>query len=452
MNRHAFFGVILLGAPLVGCSAMISEEVKGALPDAGPQQAAGDAGEMGGGGGGGNGGGGAAGGMGGSGGGGLITGGPAVGALGVFEPVLKWPVSTHPIDGEALLADPARVGDFYFFYQEATPTAHERHVLKSTDFGNTWAGVEKTVVLGNAWGNAIDPNPHRDPNTPPTMYAPAGFQNNGLWKSTDGAVTWVDLFANHHDGVMPKTGGGTVTFPADKVGGHVDFYQVHILPDDPPNHILVTYHYGAEGQPTPVGESKDGGQSWEIHLIPWGGSHYVYGLDANTWLLISGDGSNGGIYRTTTAGRVNGQISAAAWTLVDPMEHMHGAFTPWFDSANHALYFAGTRGIKRSTDGGASWTTVSANTASTLVATKDFIYAQTLYSSNIQRASRADPTQWKPFPVPNTPEWWGGVPPFAAASAFDGQHWVIVQANRGQYNNNQLPLVRNGELWRFIEP
>src|SRR4029079_9842815 len=107
---------------------------------------------------------------------------------------------------------------------------------------------------------------------------------------------WTNLFAGASNGVVPKTGGGTTTFPPDKNSGHTDFYQIRILPDDPPNHILVTYHYAAGGQMTPLGESKDGGASWEVHYLPAGDSHYAIGIDPLPWLVICAEGTVGGRY------------------------------------------------------------------------------------------------------------------------------------------------------------
>lgn len=270
---------------------------------------------------------------------GTATSKPAEEKIGVWTRMLNWPRDAEPMSGEGLVVDPVRPSDFYFFYETGTPNAQgDRHVMKSTDFGATWQRIEKTKSKGNAWGVAIDPNRHRNPSTPPTMYTPAGYGDLGVWKSTDGGVTWVNLFAKCVNGEMPRKGGGTVTFPPDKNRIHVDFYQIHILPDNPPNHILVTYHYGANGKQA-LGESTDGGKTWEVHNVPFGESHYVYGLDAKTWVLIPGQGSMAGVYRTTTAGRVNGEISEAAWTKVAPFQHGHGFFTPWVDPRNGDIYF-----------------------------------------------------------------------------------------------------------------
>ena len=64
---------------------------------------------------------------------------------------------------------------------------------KSVDYGDTWTITNSTTMNGNPWGVTIDPNPNRDPNTPATIYSPAGYGSLGAWKSTDGAVTWTRL-------------------------------------------------------------------------------------------------------------------------------------------------------------------------------------------------------------------------------------------------------------------
>jgi hypothetical protein len=369
------------------------------------------------------------------------------GVPGVWEPVLSWPRDTKPIGGEALVVDPVRNSDFYFFYEADTPNAGGmRHVLKSTDYGATWERVDKTESRGNAWGVAIDPNPLRDADTPPTLYTPAGYGDLGVWKSTDGGVNWVNLFAG--GGTVPKKGGGTVTFPPDKNGGNLDFYQVHVLPDDPPNHILVTYHYGTDGTQA-LGESTDGGQTWEVHNVPWGDSHYVYAVDATTWILVAGWGGPG-TYRTTTAGRnANGQISESAWTKVDDMTHSHGSFTPWYDAANQHLYFPcegvfPLQGIRRTSDGGATWDNVYETTpVGMLVGTKDWLYAGRLGSATILRSAVAATLELSPMrPVEG---FLGNVPPYGVASSFDGERWVILAAT---YMRDDA----NGEIWRYVEP
>jgi hypothetical protein len=378
---------------------------------------------------------------------------PATGQVGVWTPMLGWPLATQPISGDALVRDPVRPGDFYFFYEVGTPNGGgATHVLESTDYGATWTQVDTSSFMGNPWGVAIDPNPGRDPGQPPTMYSPAGYGQGGVWKSTDGGATWVDLF---HDGtgVVPTPGGGTTTFPPDKNGAHTDFYQVHILPDDPPNHILVTYHYGTPGAQA-LGESTDGGATWVVHNVPWGDSHYVYAIDPQTWVLISGWGGPG-TYRTTTAGRLNGTISQSAWTQVSTFTHQHGSFTPWFDAANGDLYFPGNgvfpiQGVQKSHDGGATWASIySASGVGALVATKKTLYATDLGGGVLSAPLTATSTLAAAMPPVTLA--WGGPPPYGAASSFDGQHSIVVVASYAVSVNNG-PVTANGDVWRYIEP
>jgi len=379
-----------------------------------------------------------------------IDAGTVDGTPGVWTRLLNWPLATMLISGEGLVVDPVRPSDFYFFYETGTPNAGgDRHVLKTTDYGTTWTRIEKTASKGNAWGVAIDPNPNRDPNTPPTMYTPAGYGDLGMWKSVDGGVTWKNLIPS--SGVVTKPGGGTATFPPDKNGGHIDFYQAHILPDNPPNHVLVTYHYGT-GALQALGETTDGGATWEVHNVPWGDSHYVYATDPNTWILVAGR-SGPGTYRTTTAGRVNGVISEAAWTQVNNFTHSHGSFTPFIDKKNDVLYFPGendfpVQGVRRSADHGATWVSIyDKSPVGMLIGTGSHMYASWLGGNSVLSGAIGDtPNFMSSMPAGFT----GSVPPYGAATSFDGHHWVAIVAQYLTSQNNMA--TGNGELWRYIEP
>lgn len=335
---------------------------------------------------------------------------------------------------QTVLVDPVRPSDFYAFVSAADtePTA----VLKSTDFGVTWRNVNTTAELhGIPWGAAIDPNPNRRKETPPTLYAPAGFGAQGVWKSVDGGVTWSNLLH------------GSTVFDAYKPYWGVDAYQIGIAPDDPPNHILFTYHYGfkstgggPQGADGGFGESTDGGRSWVVHPPPAGigNSHYLILLSSTTWLAVAQPGSGAhGIWRTRTAGRIGGKVNAGAWERVDAQEHVHGAFQHYVDRKTGALYVPGMQGLRVTRDQGTTWTTLRAKISSSLAATGDYLYMNSLHGPDLVRASRNDPATWVGYA--ETPSAMMGSSPYGVATAYDGQRWVIVLGGQ-----------RSG-LWRYVE-
>lgn len=353
---------------------------------------------------------------------------------------ITWTNVSPVAKGNGLVADPAISGTFYLFYQIGADNTDESRVQVTTDFGDTWTEIEGSALNGNAWGVAIDPNRDRcvgrDPCPPPTLYRPAGYGFNnpdgtalGLWKSSDGGHTWANLFHDYTDGELPAPGGGTVTIPPDSNGGTMDFYGAHILPDDPPDHVLVTYHYGS-GQ---LLETTDGGATWEVHSVPWGTSHYAFGFTADTWIVIPQQfDAPGAIYRTTTAGRLQGVITPDAWQQVDTSLHCHGGFTPWIDPTDCSVAIAGSEGVKRTYDQGATWEQIAGgNNGCTIAGSPDLWFVSGLFTTYAQRI---DVREAPPVAVPydHAPDW-QGVPPFGAASAWNeatGQ-WVILVTQYG---------------------
>jgi hypothetical protein len=352
---------------------------------------------------------------------------------------LNIPMVTFASDAggaQTVVVDPVRPSDFYAF---VTPgDGATTLVLKSTDFGLNWKDVNATADLrGVPWGAAIDPNPKRDPETPPSLFCPAGFGSYGMWKSIDGGATWTNMFEND------------TAFTPYSPYGNVDGYQVVVLPDDPPNHLIITYHYGFKGAAEPqasdggLGESKDGGKTWEVHAPPagFGNSHYLMAMDEQTWLVIAQYNDNkNGVWKTSTAGRVGGKIDPAAWKRVDDHEHAHGSFQHYLDPRSGALYVPGYHGVKRSTDKGDTWEWVDENTGytSSVIGTENYLYSNYRDGPTLRRASRSDGTDWAAYAA--EPEGMRGAPPYGNAASFDGQHWILVQGGH------------QSGLWRYVEP
>lgn len=337
---------------------------------------------------------------------------------------------------QTVVVDPVRPSDFYAFVSPADNKT--TYVFKSTDFGLNWKDVNTTAALqGTPWGAAIDPNPQRDPETPPTLFCPAGFGAYGMWKSVDGGKTWTDMFVNDK------------AFAPYSPFGNVDAYQAIVLPDNPPNHLLVTYHYGFKGagdvqtNDGGIGESTDGGKTWVVHAPPagFGNSHYIMPFDSQTWLTIAqrNDGKNG-IWKTSTAGRVGGKIDPAAWKKVDTHEHAHGSFQHYLDPKSGVLYVPGFNGVRRTTDKGDTWDWAEQNSGytSSVIGTENYLYSNYRDGPQLRRATRSSGTDWAKYA--DEPEGMLGAPPYGNAASFDGQHWILVLGGH-----------KSG-LWRYVEP
>lgn len=336
---------------------------------------------------------------------------------------------------EGLLNDPARPSDFYF---NAGEQGRVNRWWKSTDYGKTWEVINDFSYSGRAWGATIDPNPDRDPETPPTIWSPAGYGDMGAWKSVDGGYTW------------QQSEAAKAAFAPYNPSGATDLYHIQILPDDPPNHVLATYHYGFKDNGSGgFGETWDGGETWVVHqpASGMGTSHYVIPVSGTTWVVISQE-EGPGMWRTTTAGRVggtaeqkfrDGTISPEAWTQVDPHSHFHGSHQSIF--VDGAWYVPGITSMKKSTDDGATWQfVVQQFNISEVTATENYFYGSWGNAPSLSRAPRSDESNWQYIDTPS--EMGNGTSPYAMSSGRDpesGQWFVLL----GSYNTG---------LWRYVEP
>ncbi len=325
-----------------------------------------------------------------------------------------------------VVADPARPADLYAF------TCFQG-VWKSIDFGVTWAKINigvggASLDQGKLWTAAIDPNAQRDPSSPPTLWTATGDSAAGVWKSTDGGISWTAHAVNNATAMQAS---GNSYFGND----------VYALDVDPGNslHLIAGFH----GYPG-ISESIDGGATWSTISVPAGIGASVYpffvhtgdaATTSATWLTqAQWDSNTNGIWRTENAG--------ATWThAASALEHKHGS-TQFFQPGNGVVYAPSVNpnGIFRSDDSGMTWTQVSTSLANAVFGTPNTIYSMDSFASsgsydpNIQR-SPSGGNQWTAMTV--VPSMGNGTK--HAAVTFDGAHYVVVSGNW------------LGGIWRHVE-
>jgi hypothetical protein len=315
--------------------------------------------------------------------------------------------------------DPVRPSDAYFH-------CDSRGVWKSTDFGATWkkasTGTNSSLLAtGRAWGGAIDPNPNRNPSTPPTLYVTEGYGSNGLWKSTDGGTNWADTWLNNI-----YTSDGATNIYSD-VGRDVCFVM---FPDPNNSNLMLStpHSYWGSGGYNGIYKSTNAGATWNFVKVPFAFSAHgdvLQSLDANTWIVC--DGYPSVLYRTADAG--------VTWNKVSDL----GLYPIRICKVGNAIYSMGS-GVYKSTDVGATWKQLT-NTwkTTTVVAT-----ATTLYTTNadandgtagLRHASLANDNAWTNDPSPQGMR--GG---FDMDVTFDGKNYILLG---GMWETG---------IWRYIEP
>jgi hypothetical protein len=317
-----------------------------------------------------------------------------------------------------VLIDPARASDFYAL------TTHQG-VWKSTNYGQTWTGPINTgangslLKAGKQWCGAIA---NASSATPPTIWTCNGNGQAGVWKSTDGGVSWTNY----------------QTLPAAL---KQDIYSLVVDPYDA-NHLLTGFH-----EVPGVASSSDGGKTWSNvtgNLNASGISFYPFFIDtgnaattATTWIAVpEGTGGMVGTWRTTNGG--------AQWAQVEKVEHPHGSCQ--ISQVNGVIYLAGQYGSKgsgayRSTDFGATWTYDKQPGYQAGVAWQS---PKNVYS--MIGFPQTAPS-WESTTQPGTGTWAGATTPAGMtagpktiATGFDGTNYIFVGGMWG------------AGLWRYVEP
>ncbi len=228
------------------------------------------------------------------------------------------------------------------------------------------------------WAMAIDPT------DADVVYTAAGYGClQGLWKSTNGGVTWRQMFSEALIKRSTNDIGSIEIDPADHL------------------HILIGTHGPWTGTPGAAGvwESRDGGDTWTLHPLPQAAgsaNHYAVFLDARTWIVITQDF---GIWRSADAG--------GAWNKVSSFTKPHGGSSLYRTKAG-IFYLGGNNRILRSEDFGATWSDAGAPTNRDgymgLVGDGNYIYSassntgtSTVGPVSYYISSESDGLNWKPY-------------------------------------------------------
>jgi hypothetical protein len=320
-----------------------------------------------------------------------------------------------------VVVDPARSSDLYTF------TCHQG-LWASKDYGSTWTGPINTgangaMLDGKQWCGAIA---NSDSSKPPTLWTCNGNSTPGVWKSTDGGVSWTNYQT------LPSNLGQ-------------DIYSLIVDPYDA-NHLLTGFHEKAG-----VAESMDGGETWKDvsnNLDSSGISYYPFFVDTGdavgthkTWLAIpEATGGQVGTWRTNDEG--------STWARVESNEHDHGGAQIF--QANQVVYMAGVYGsggwgVHQSTDLGATWTypTQPSTNESAVWGTPKHVYTLNAWAC---MGACATPS-FEVADLPGAATWTAVATPSGlgngakrVAATYDGAHYVFVGG------------MWDAGIWRYVEP
>jgi cysteine-rich repeat protein len=181
-------------------------------------------------------------------------------------------------------------------------------VFKSTNGGTNWSAASSGLTTTDIYALAIDPS------SPQTLYA--GSYGGGVFKSTNGALTWV---------------------PAN--GGYYNDY-VYALAIDPTAPQTVYAGISAFG----VRKSTNGGVSWS-----GGGfldSAHALAMDPTAPQTVY-VGANAGVWKSTNGATSYSQMNVGLSSFF--------VSTVAIDPANSQTFYEGDNVVRKSTNGGASW-------------------------------------------------------------------------------------------------
>jgi photosystem II stability/assembly factor-like uncharacterized protein len=261
-------------------------------------------------------------------------------------------------------------------------------VFKTVDGGAHWAAANEGLSGGGSvpvtrplYVSALAV----DPQTPSTLFV--GLDEGGLFKSTDGAVTWHRLefnavtsiaidphspsivYVNTDAGIFRSDDGGTTwqsrTPPP---------YYARSIAMDPahPSVLYVIADDFSSGDNLSIYRSQDGGASWTSLGLP--SPNPIH-------LAVSVDGASR-VFATTILGVFRSTDAGATWTQV-----LSGSFQPVVAVGPSDLYVAGgpvqdlayPKQVFRSSDGGDHWSPLALSSPAPAVFASSLVEPSVVY-------------------------------------------------------------------------
>jgi photosystem II stability/assembly factor-like uncharacterized protein len=281
-------------------------------------------------------------------------------------------------------------------------------LAKTTDCGSTWTKIRMGSLSES--DNGLQGTMVIDPVDPKIIYTDARYGASGIWKTTDGGVSWIALFSR------------------DVAKNFVNNGMSESIAIDPTDHthLLVSPHFTCENGHSAncIMETTDSGATWRVIENTPGSSEFsgLAMLDRKTWLEAQ---PFTGIQRTSDGGKT--------WTLVHPGH----SYSTLLTGPDGTLYMSGyADNVLKSTDG-ISWTTVMGSPrAVAMAASSTALYTapDTFSQSPLATAKFSDLKTWTSIPSPNSGE---GV----WMLQFDSDHKILYSTG-----------FNLGLVWRIVMP
>jgi len=324
----------------------------------------------------------------------------ALGKAGVWEDITPKPLINLGYPAGAILVDPHDPAIVY------AGSGEGGGLFKSKDCGATWTHINTgqngaDFDTGRLWDMVIDPTDSQ------TLYSVNGYGKNGVWRTKNGGVDWVNT--------TPDSGN---------VGQHTSANFASIIGMDVtnPKHLVVTYHSGCNGEygPNCQTETTDGGDTWRIFKTASGGGEGggVVVLNATTWAV----GAYQAFWLTTDSG--------ATWTKAS------GASAHYQLYQSGGTFYLGTMsGILKSTDG-KNWSLLPGFTEAVqgLTGYGKSLFAGQQFGNRYFRIPENDPSKFTELPNPD------GNKDGGYFMAYDGDHHLLYSAE-----------IPDG-FWRMVVP